>query len=199
MRKKETLALILVFILSIIFPLTINASDYQVNPENYKSGGPSANDVKDMYRFGGSIAGVVQIVGTIVSIGTMVIIGIRYIVASADEKAEYKERMLPYVIGCVLLFGSSNIVNILYNVSNNKIEHFSEEWISSGGKMYEIKCNNMVSRGPIQGACGKEISIPVPEDHDVKCSSCGALLYKAYADEPTAKARVLKIETVSER
>lgn len=69
-----------------------------------------------MYKFGGSVAGIIQIVGTIVSAGAMIIIGIRYVVASADEKAEYKERMFPYFIGAVLLFGASNIVNILYKM-----------------------------------------------------------------------------------
>ena len=46
------------------------------------------------------------------------IIGIRYVMASADEKAEYRERMLPYFIGAVLLFGASNVVNIIFEIFN---------------------------------------------------------------------------------
>lgn len=114
MKKTKILTLILMFMLVVIFPLTINA--YQINPEIYHANGPSTDEVKEMYKFGGSIAGVIQIIGTILSIGSLIIIGIRYVVASVEEKAEYKERMLPYVIGCVLLFGASNIVNILYKM-----------------------------------------------------------------------------------
>lgn len=117
MKKNKTIVLILIFLITIIFPLTINASEYQINPENYHSDGPEAADVKDMYKFGGSVAGVIQIVGTIVSVGVMMLLGIRYMVASADEKAEYKERLLPYLIGCVLLFGATNIVKIAYRVN----------------------------------------------------------------------------------
>jgi len=114
MKKTKYLVLILIMLILIIFPLNVNAS--QINPGDYKSNGPSATEVKDMYNFGGSVAGVIQIAGTIVSAGAMIIIGIRYVIASADEKAEYKERMYPYFIGAVLLFGASNIVKILYNI-----------------------------------------------------------------------------------
>ena len=114
--KRIIKILMLLIILTIIFPLTINA--FQINPDSYESSGPSTSDVKDMYKFGGSVAGVIQIVGTIVSVGAMMILGVRYMLGSADEKAEYKERMLPYFIGAVLLFGASNIVKIVFNIFN---------------------------------------------------------------------------------
>lgn len=114
MKKTKIIILTVLAVIMIILPLTVSAS--QIDPDRYKSDGPSAEDVKDMYAFGGAIAGVIQIVGTIVSVGTMIIIGIRYVAASADEKAEYRERMIPYFIGAVLLFGASNIVNIIYKM-----------------------------------------------------------------------------------
>lgn len=114
--KKTRVVLLLIMLILIVFPLTINAGEYQINPGNYHSDGPSAKDVKDMYKFGGSIAGVIQIVGNIVSVGAMMVLGIRYMLASADERAEYRERMLPYFIGAILLFGASNIVKIFENI-----------------------------------------------------------------------------------
>ena len=110
--KKIRLLVIIIMLLLIVFPLTINAT--QINPDDYKSSGPNSQDVKGMYQFGGSVAGVIHIVGTIVAIGSLMIIGIRYMVASADEKAEYRERMVPYIIGAVLLFGASTIVRVIY-------------------------------------------------------------------------------------
>lgn len=115
MKKISIVILTVLAIIMIILPLTINAA--QINPDDYgKNITPNATDVKDMYKFGGSVAGVIQIVGTAVSAGAMIIIGIRYLVASADEKAEYRERMIPYFIGAVLLFGASNVVKILYKI-----------------------------------------------------------------------------------
>lgn len=114
MKKTKLIVFIMIAIFLIIIPLTINAS--QINPDDYKTAEPSATEVKDMYSFGGRVAGVIQVVGTMVSAGTMIIIGIKYVVASAEEKADYKDRMIPYFIGAVLLFGASNIVKILYNI-----------------------------------------------------------------------------------
>lgn len=116
--KLSLLILILTLAIGLIIPLAVNAAQNatQIDPDDYESSGPTSQDVKDMYKFGGSIAGVVQIAGTMVSVGALAIIGIRYMIASSDEKAEYKERMFPYVIGATLLFGASNIVNILYKM-----------------------------------------------------------------------------------
>ena len=117
-KSKIVVLVILIFVLSIIFPLTINAESYQINPENYHPNKLDKDEVEDMYAFGGSIAGVIQIVGTILSVASLMIIGIKYVMGSADEKAEFKGKMLPYIIGCVLLFGASNVVNVIYKMFN---------------------------------------------------------------------------------
>ena len=111
MKKTKLIILLLITLLIIIFPLTTNST--QINPGKYQPDNIKNSDVKQMYNFGGSVAGIIQIIGTAVSAGTMIIIGIRYAIASADQKAEYKERMLPYFIGAVLLFGASNVVAII--------------------------------------------------------------------------------------
>ena len=37
------------------------------------------------------------------------VIGIKYMTGSIEEKASYKKSMMPYLIGCILLFGASTI------------------------------------------------------------------------------------------
>lgn len=109
------LILILITIITIMFPIVSRASA-TINPNTYEPNKLQESDVSGFETFGGSIAGVIQIIGTMVSVGTMIILGIRYVAASADEKAEYRERMIPYFIGAVLLFGASNIVSIIYKI-----------------------------------------------------------------------------------
>ena len=33
-----------------------------------------------------------------------------------EQKAEYKKRMLPYIVGMILLFGGVNLLSIIYSV-----------------------------------------------------------------------------------
>lgn len=112
MKKTKLLILLVITVLIIIFPLTTNATT--INPDGYKPSEIKAEEVADMYSYIGVIAGAIQIFGTIISIVSLLIIGIRYVASSIDEKAELKERLFPYLIGAVLLFGASNLVNIVY-------------------------------------------------------------------------------------
>ncbi len=58
-----------------------------------------------------------QIIGSIISVICLIVIGIKYIMGSAQEKAEYKKTLMPYMIGAILIFAISNILSIIYNVA----------------------------------------------------------------------------------
>ena len=44
--------------------------------------------------------------------------GIKYMMGSAEEKAEYKKVMLPYIIGAVLIFAGVNIASAIYKMAS---------------------------------------------------------------------------------
>ncbi len=69
-----------------------------------------------MTNLGGKIIGTIQVLGIIIAIVVLLVLGIKYMVGSAEEKAEYKKTMMPYVVGALLIFAASTIVNILYGV-----------------------------------------------------------------------------------
>ncbi len=56
---------------------------------------------------GNTVVGVIKVVGIFVSVGALMVIGIKYMMGSAEEKAEYKKVMIPYIIGAVLVFAAS--------------------------------------------------------------------------------------------
>ena len=70
-------------------------------------------------NLGSTIVGVLQIIGIIVAVVVLLVLGIKYMMGSAEEKAEYKKTMIPYVIGALLIFAASTIVNVLYNLFFN--------------------------------------------------------------------------------
>ena len=37
---------------------------------------------------------------------------------SAEEKADYKKSMIPYIVGAVLIFASTAIVGVVYDMAN---------------------------------------------------------------------------------
>ena len=73
----------------------------------------------DITNFGGTLIGILQIAGTIAAVVILMIIGIKYMMGSAEEKAEYKKVMIPYIIGAVLLFVAPHLVRVVYQLSQN--------------------------------------------------------------------------------
>lgn len=72
----------------------------------------------DAVRMGNVIIGGFQAIGSIVSVLALVIIGIKYMMGSVEEKAEYKTKMIYYIIGAILVFAISNISAMLYNFAS---------------------------------------------------------------------------------
>ena len=66
--------------------------------------------------------GYINSIGIVVSVITLVVAGIKYMIASVEEKAEYKKTMIYYVVGALLLFSATTIPNILYNLTTGIID-----------------------------------------------------------------------------
>ena len=64
---------------------------------------------------GNRIVGFVKVIGIFVSVGALMAIGIKYMMGSAEEKAEYKKVMIPYLIGALLLFTASLFAKQIYD------------------------------------------------------------------------------------
>ena len=59
---------------------------------------------------------IIRIVGIIVAVITLLILGIKYMTGSIQEKAEYKNKMLPYLIGVVIFFALTQLLALILNL-----------------------------------------------------------------------------------
>ena len=73
-------------------------------------------DQSGAIEMGNFIVSVIRYVGQGIAIVTLIIIGIRYVYASAEQKAEYKKSMFPYIIGAVLLFAGATFTDWIYEI-----------------------------------------------------------------------------------
>ena len=65
-----------------------------------------------------SIINVVASVGSGVAIIALIVLGMKYMMGSAEEKAEYKKTLLPYFLGAIMVFGASALTGIIYSMIN---------------------------------------------------------------------------------
>lgn len=59
---------------------------------------------------------VLLTIGIIVSIGVGGVLGIKFMMASAEDKAKVKESMIPYVAGCIVIFGAFMIWKLVIGI-----------------------------------------------------------------------------------
>lgn len=101
--SKKLTILIIVILMIIMSSTTVFAG---ITPDQLKGDDDGTLIELD---FLDDIADGIRFIGTFIAVGALMIIGIKYITGSIEEKANYKKSMMPYVIGCVILFGASAI------------------------------------------------------------------------------------------
>lgn len=112
MKKISKIIIMSIIILSIVFGFASTAYADNAFIKKFENAEKSVAEVEN---FGGSILGIVQTVGTVIAVAILVVLGIKYVMGSAEEKASYKKSMIPYLIGAVLVFATTNIVGVLFS------------------------------------------------------------------------------------
>lgn len=122
--KKNTLKIIFLIIINILFIFAFCNNSFAtiIDPGFYEPESLIVSQNSDkIMDIGNSIIGVLQIVGSIISVIVLVILGIKYMVGSAEERAEYKKSMMPYLIGAVMVFAITNLLGIVSAIAKELI------------------------------------------------------------------------------
>ena len=117
--KKIVKILLVAMILLISFTVTVNAattSSSGQDPSLYVGGGASVSSIN---KIGNQIVQIVSTVGSIASVIVLVVLGLKYMMGSAEEKAEYKKTLLPYLIGAAFVFAASTIATMVFQFTAN--------------------------------------------------------------------------------
>ena len=114
----STLILAVMLVMSIA-SIAIAAPDTDKIIGDIENGG-QGTDPSKITTIGGNIVNIIQVVGIVIAIIVLLVIGIKYIIGSAEEKAEYKKTMIPYLVGAVLIFLAPTIANTVYTLVKSK-------------------------------------------------------------------------------
>lgn len=117
MKKTSKLIVALLIILSIVMISVSSFAEGTLTPGSFGTGTIDKEQTSIIQDMGGQIIGVVRTIGVLVAVVILLILGIKYMVGSAEEKADYKKSMIPYLVGAVLIFAASTIAGIVYDMA----------------------------------------------------------------------------------
>ena len=109
-RKVKTLLSVLLVVIAI---LSITTNVFALTPGEVKP--VTGGDTSGVEDVGKKIVGIIQTIGILVSVIVLMVLGVKYMMGSAQEKAEYKKVFIPYLVGAALLFAASAFAQAIYD------------------------------------------------------------------------------------
>ncbi len=116
-KMMVTIAMMTILMVAMFLNVYSFAATAAPNPNTFS--GDSNTSVSGINKIGNQIITIVSTVGSIASVIVLVVLGLKYMMGSAEEKAEYKKTLLPYVIGAALVFAASAISGIIFGFTQN--------------------------------------------------------------------------------
>lgn len=120
MIKKVFFSLMIIFLIicsintvqAISFTNIINGADEFINLGDDST--PISGD--ELKGLSDSIYNVLLIIGTIIAVIVGAILGIQFITGSVEQKSKVKETLIPYFVGCAVIFGAFGIWKLVIEI-----------------------------------------------------------------------------------
>jgi len=89
-----------------------------IDTAEYKTG-LKYDEGEYLFKKAGKVLTILRAISIMVAVICLSIIGIKYMLGSIDEKANYKEKLLPVAIGCILIAGLNSLLLAINSIMNS--------------------------------------------------------------------------------
>ena len=122
MNKRNIIINILIILITIITLSTVILPNYCYAEDdklglgdlsNYEGTNPGSEKLE---KKANTILAYIRAIGVVLSVAILIVMGIKYMMGSVEEKANYKQTLLPYLIGAFLVFTGSLIPQLIYDI-----------------------------------------------------------------------------------
>ena len=115
------LTLSLVIINSFMFGTVQATDDFMQGADDFISHGSTVNspiENTELQGMSDMLYNTLLIVAIVIAVIVGLVIGIQFMTGSVAQKAKIKETLIPYVAGCIVIFGAFGIWKLVVNILN---------------------------------------------------------------------------------
>lgn len=117
MNKSKLQRIVVVIIIITFFLMIFNGKSLaKVNIDDINASATVSGE-SEIKNMSSTLYSAITSVGIAVSVVALAAIGIKYMLGSAEEKAEYKKSMMPYLIGALLVFAASTLATAVVKLT----------------------------------------------------------------------------------
>lgn len=107
--KNKTMKIVTTILMALFVLATISQVAFgAVNVEAQTPG-----DLGGIEQIAGKILGLIQAVSGIFAVVLIAVFGFKFIMGSANEKAEYQKSFIPLIVGVIVVFAATSIADLL--------------------------------------------------------------------------------------
>ena len=74
------------------------------------------NAASELTEIAGKVIGLIQIASAVVAVILIAVFGFKFILGSANEKADYQKSFIPLIVGVVVVFAATSIAKLLFGL-----------------------------------------------------------------------------------
>lgn len=117
MKKSVKIISIALIVLTVLVAISnvVLAKDIPTQIDKISQGNANADTTK-VVDLGATIVTIMQTVGIVVAVVVLLVLGIKYMMGSAEEKAEYKKTMIPFIVGAIVLIAAPQIAKLIFSI-----------------------------------------------------------------------------------
>ena len=110
--KTKTLKVVTTILMALFVLATISQVAFGVSIPDVQA---APVEMDEMAVIAGKILGLIQGATIILTIVLVAVFGFKFVMGSANEKAEYQKSFIPLIVGVLVVFGATTIANFLLN------------------------------------------------------------------------------------
>ena len=121
MNKTLKIAMVIAMVIATIFTFSNMAFASGSNAENVVTEikpDISSVDSSNLTKMAGKVISLIQVASVILAVILIAVFGFKFIMGSANEKADYQKSFIPLIVGLVVVFAATSIAKLIMSIAS---------------------------------------------------------------------------------